>query len=290
MPAKKRSVFCVDIHRTLYTYVYVEADSPRAAKRKALDEGPNHGWWDDRSDWGDIEVECADDEWDEEPDLVAEETDDAAPAANPEVIADIIASMVPIPGKGYRMGRFPVTQTQWKAVMGWNPSECKGADRPVENVSWIDCRNFLKKLNALPASKASGLTFRLPTKEEWEFACRAGATGKYCKLADGTEVTAKTLGQVAWFGRNSGYETHPVGQRKPNAFGLYDMHGNVSEWTDTAVDEDGLVDAGGKARVTRGGAWGGSAKGCVSSNRRWFAPSLRSDLLGFRLCADRRAG
>jgi formylglycine-generating enzyme required for sulfatase activity len=213
-----------------------------------------------------------------------------AGSVDPAVVEGIVTSMVPIPDKDYRMGRFPVTQAQWEAVTGGNPSEFKGADRPVEMVSWADCRAFLETLNATPAAQAAGLAFRLPKEDEWEYACRAGSTGKYCRLADGTEITEDTLGEVAWFDEDvfKG-STHPVGMKKPNAFGLYDMHGNVSEWTDTAVDEDGLVDAGGKARVNRGGAWGGSAKGCMAAHRRWFAPSLRSDLLGFRLCADRRA-
>ena len=213
-----------------------------------------------------------------------------AVSVDPAVVEGIVASMVPIPGQDYRMGRFPVTQAQWKAVMGGNPSEFKGADRPVEMVSWDDCRAFLETLNATAAAKSSGLAFRLPEEDEWEFACRAGSKGMYCRLADGTEITEDTLGEVAWFDEDVFRgSTHPVGQKKPNAFGLYDMHGNVSEWTNTAVDEEGAVDVGGKARVDRGGGWGGSAKACQSSNRRWFAPSLRSDLLGFRLCASGRA-
>ena len=200
-----------------------------------------------------------------------------AASVDPAVVEGIVASMVPIPGRDFRMGRFPVTQAQWEAVTGENPSEFKGADRPVEMVSWDDCRAFLETLNATPAAKASGLAFRLPTEEEWETACRAGATGKYCRLADGTEITEDTLGEVAWFDEDvfKG-STHPVGQKKPNAFGLYDMHGNVWEWTATAVDED---------RVFRGGSWFYPAWGCGSSLRYWFSPSNRHDELGFRLCA-----
>ena len=85
-------------------------------------------------------------------------------------------------------------------------------------------------LNSMPEVKKSGLTFRLPTEKEWEYACRAASTGDYCKLADGTEITKGTLGDVAWYEDNSGKKTHPVGQKKPNAFGLHDMHGNVLEW------------------------------------------------------------
>ena len=206
-----------------------------------------------------------------------------ARTVDPAVVEGIVASMVPIPGKDYRMGKFQVTQAQWKAVMGKNPSEFKDPENPVEKVSWDDCQAFLKTLNAQPAAKASGLVFRLPEADEWETACRAGATGDYCKLADGTEITEETLGEVAWFEGNSGGMTHPVGQKKPNSFGLYDMHGNVWEWTATAV---------GVSRVEYlycGGCWYWSAGNCESSRRYGDSPSFRDDLLGFRLCADRRA-
>ena len=188
--------------------------------------------------------------------------------------------MVPIPGKNYRMGKYEVTQALWKAVMGENRSWFKGANNPVENVSWDDCQEFLRKLNTLPSVKASGMTFRLPTEEEWEYACRARATGDYCKLASGTEITEDTLGQVAWYTGNSNDRTHPVGQKKPNAFGLYDMHGNVWEWTSTAD--------GGKRRC-RGGGWCFSGGDCEASNRLRFSPSYRDNYLGFRLCASGRA-
>ncbi len=204
-----------------------------------------------------------------------------ARVVDPVIVEGIIASMVPIPGKDYRMGRFPVTQAQWEAVTGTNPSDFKGSENPVENVSWDDCQAFLETLNAQPAAKASGLVFRLPEEAEWQYACRAGATGWYCKLADGTEITEETLGEVAWFDEkfDTG-STHPVGQKKPNAFGLYDMNGNVFEWTNTADGED---------RVIRGGSWFGSVSDCVYSYRFWNSPSSRSIDLGFRLCADRRA-
>ena len=204
-----------------------------------------------------------------------------AASVEPAVVEGIVASMVPIPGRDFRMGRFPVTQAQWEAVTGENPSEFKGADRPVEMVSWDDCRAFLETLNATPAAKASGLAFRLPTEEEWETACRAGSTGKYCRLADGTEITEDTLGEVAWFDEDvfKG-STHPVGQKKPNAFGLYDVFGNVLEWTATAA---------GEKRFACGGSWLISAGNTTSWCRFWISPSNRSDELGFRLCAERRA-
>ena len=122
--------------------------------------------------------------------------------ARRDPVERLIADMVPIPGRDYRMGKFEVTQAQWEAVMGENPSYFKGADHPVENVSWDDCQAFLEKLNAHPAARATGLVFRLPTEEEWETACRAGSTNDFCRLADGTEITEATLGRVAWFDEN----------------------------------------------------------------------------------------
>ena len=197
----------------------------------------------------------------------------------------LVAEMVQIPGRDYRMGKFEVTQAQWEAVMGENPSKFKGADHPVECVSWDDCQAFLEKLNAHPAARASGLVFRLPTEEEWELACRAGSTNDYCRLADGTEITEATLGRVAWYVDNASTRPRwlsrflafaeriidrvhevdwsetlshkPVGRKEPNAWGLYDLHGNVWEWTETA---DGVY------RVDRGGCWGNSARRCESSS------------------------
>ena len=139
-------------------------------------------------------------------------------------------TMIAIPGKNYRMCKYEVTQALWRQIMGQDVSRFRGDDLPVECVSWYDCQKFLTKLNAMPEVKASGIVYRLPTAEEWEYACRAGATGKYCKLEDGTEITKETLGEVAWLGGNSGGKTHPIGKKKPNAFGLYDMFGNVAEW------------------------------------------------------------
>ena len=137
--------------------------------------------------------------------------------------------------------------------------------------------------------QAAGLVFRLPEEDEWEYACRAGATGDYCKLADGTEITEETLGEVAWFKDNSDHRTHSVGQKKPNAFGLYDMHGNVEEWTNTAVNSDDEVDAAGEFACIRGGNWGYTASDCKSSSRLGGEPRVSSNDLGFRLYADRRA-
>ena len=219
----------------------------------------------------------------------------------------LVADMVPIPGQDFRMGKYEVTQAQWEAVMGENPSMFKGSDHPVENVSWDDCQAFLEKLNTHPAARATGPVFRLPTEEEWETACRAGSTNAYCRLADGTEITEATLGRVAWFDENLSMRPRwlarflafaerlvdrvrevdwgetvshkPVGRKEPNAWGLHDLHGNVWEWTETAVGEH---------RVNRGGGWDDSGWHCVSSGRHRSSPSRRYYCLGFRLCATQR--
>ena len=297
---EKKSVYLVEISRTMYSGVYVKAESPEAAKRLVEDKEIAFS-----SDlviqWGDIEYECDGEEYnDEKPYLVdGDDEEDASDEAPEEEAAPakkksakkartamtialprgVELTMVPIPRKNYWMGKVPVTQAQWRAVMGRNPSEHKGAENPVEHVSWYDCQEFLETLNTLNAVQESGLTFRLPEENEWEYASRAGATGKYCKLADGTEITEETLGEVAWFGEDEGTgSTHPVGQKKPNAFGLHDMQGNVWEWTSRAE---------GIAFVLRGGNWFFPAT--FSSRRVWFEPDLRGFDVGFRLCADRRA-
>ena len=188
-------------------------------------------------------------------------------------------NMVDIPGKDYKMGEYEVTQNLWTAVMGGNPSKFKGFDNPVENVSWHDCQEFIKKLNAMPEVKSSGLRYRLPTEAEWEYACRAGSTGDYCKLADGTEITSSNLGEVAWCCDNNDGKTHHVGMKKPNAFGLYDMHGNVSEWC------EGLQAGSSLRRVNRGGGWNSDAGSCTASYRSDDYPDSRRACLGFRLAA-----
>ena len=197
-----------------------------------------------------------------------------------EAMSSLIRDMIAIPGKNFKMGKYEVTQAQWQAVTGENPSKFKGDFNPVESVSWDDCKKFLEKLNSMPEVKASGLTFRLPTEKEWEYACRAGSTGDYCRLADGSEITKDTLGEVAWYNDNSDNKTHPVGQKKPNAFGLYDMHGNVWEWC-----ED-LYRAGRSGRVYRGGGWYNNSSYCTAGSRYGDDPDDRNAGRGFRLAAS----
>ena len=180
--------------------------------------------------------------------------------------------------KPFYMGVYEVTQAQWKAVMGDNPSYFKGDDLPVERVSWEDCQKFVVKLKE---KLGEGFTCRLPTEAEWEYACRAGSNTAYCF---GDEEAG--LGQYAWYGENSDKRTHPVGQKKPNAWGLYDMHGNVWEWCQdwfdsayygTSTDQDPKGPSSGSARVLRGGSWLLDAVGARSALRCRIDPALRYD-------------
>jgi formylglycine-generating enzyme required for sulfatase activity len=129
----------------------------------------------------------------------------------------------------FYIGKYEVTQKQWVIIMGNNPSGFKGGNNPVENVSWNDVQEFIRKLNAKEGTTA----YRLPTEAEWEYACRAGSTTKYCFGNDKSQ-----LGQYAWYEKNSDNKTHPVGQLQANAWGLYDMHGNVWEWCEDWYGED----------------------------------------------------
>ena len=203
--------------------------------------------------------------------------------AQRKTIQDLIGNMVDIPGKNFKMGRYEVTQKQWVAVMEENPSCFKNAGYPVEDVSWNDCQKFLEKLNAMPEVRASGLRFRLPTEAEGEYACRAGGRGDYCRLADGTEIVERTLDKVAWYFLNCGGKTtRPVGQKLPNAFGLYDMHGNVREW----CEDVSMADRSHSHRVSRGGDFLNFAESCKADHRSSDTPDKRSGNVGFRLVAS----
>ena len=185
--------------------------------------------------------------------------------------------------KPFYLGKYLVTQEQWESVMGKNPSPFKGTKNPVERVSWDDCQEFLKRLN----EKSGGGKFRLPTEAQWEYACRAGSTTRYCFGDD-----ESGLGEYAWYDKNSGGRTHPVGEKKPNAWGFFDTHGNVSEWCADWWDasyyrnsptDDPTGSSGGAFRVSRGGGWGSGARDCRSANRRIYPPETHSNALGFRV-------
>jgi formylglycine-generating enzyme required for sulfatase activity len=184
--------------------------------------------------------------------------------------------------KPFYMGVTEVTQAQYEAVMGTNPSHFKGATNPVENVSWNDATEFCKKL-----SEKTRQVVRLPTEAEWEYACRAGTQTAY---SFGDDPSA--LGDYAWWDGDIPLTTHPVGQKKPNACALYDMHGNVWEWCadwyggypkGPATDPSGPATGG--RRVMRGGSWNLTATdGFRCAFRFSVVPSDRSGILGFR-CA-----
>jgi hypothetical protein len=187
--------------------------------------------------------------------------------------------------KPFYMGICEVTQAQWTAVMGSNPSHFKDRpNHPVEQVSWEDCRSFIERLNGMGIG-----FFRLPTEAEWEYAARAGSRGAYYWGDDDGEI----LGEYSWFEGNSYSQTREVGTRRPNAWGLYDTIGNVYEWcsdwmgryrTDRQTDPRGP--SGGSYRVYRGGSWNTSAMFCRSALRYGSAPSSRRANLGLRLVRE----
>ena len=188
--------------------------------------------------------------------------------------------------RDFYVGRTEVTQAQWRAVMGNNPSYYKGDDRPVENVSWNDAMKFCDKLNSMGLSP-SGWKFTLPTETQWEYAARGGKKSRGYKYSGSNDIN-----EVAWYGKNSERMTHAVGGKKANELGLYDMSGNVREWcldnwnndSSKAVPEFTRCNDGGVAlRVNRGGSWSCVAAYCRSVLRHWFGPNIRNDDLGFRL-------
>ena len=186
--------------------------------------------------------------------------------------------------QAFELGVYEVTQEQYEKVMGTNPSNFKSPQNPVEKVSWDDAVEFCRKLSELPAEKKAGYVYRLPTEAEWEYACRAGTKTTYSFGDSDSE-----LGDYAWYNENSGNTTHPVGQKKPNRWGLYDMHGNVWEWcqdwygdypSGAVTDPTGA--ASGSRRVLRGGSSTFQTSLIRSANRYGLQPVNRTHLNGFR--------
>ena len=205
--------------------------------------------------------------------------------------------------RDFYVGKYPVTQELWEAVMGNNPSHFKGEDRPVEEMSWFDCVEFCNKLSQLENKELaytingenvscnwSAKGYRLLTEGEWEYCARDGESHLY--------AGSNNVDEVAWYGENSGGKTHSVGQKKPNGFGLYDMSGNVWEWCwdwfDSEEYQSRSVTGGeptsdprgptsGSHHVFRGGSWYNSPYLMRASGRNGGSPTGRGSSVGFRL-------
>jgi formylglycine-generating enzyme required for sulfatase activity len=187
----------------------------------------------------------------------------------------------------FYLGKYPVTQGQWEAVMGNNPSYFRGhPDRPVENVSWWAVQEFIRKLN----ETEENLSYRLPTEAEWEYAARAASLTAYCFGND-----RRPLSNYAWYEANAGGKTRPVRQLKPNTWGLYDVFGNVWEWTQDWYHEkyyahsplhDPQGPASGSCKVVRGGGWDCDAGDCRSASRNIEYPNEYANIIGFRLVRE----
>ncbi len=201
--------------------------------------------------------------------------------------------------KDYYLGVYEVTQAQYEKVIGKNPSRFQGAivgnenaDLPVENVSWHDAVEFCKKLSDLPEEKKAGRVYRLPTEAQWEYACRAGGETAY-SFGESSE----SMCDYAWFNGNGNFQTHPVGENKANAWGLYDMHGNMGEWCSDwygrypkGAVSDPTGPKEGSLRVNRGGSWHYEAASCRSAVRYGNVPSYRFRNYGFRVALSSQSG
>ena len=218
-----------------------------------------------------------------EPEMVFVQGGTFMMGATPEQGDDCYGSEKPahkVTVSDFYIGKYEVTQAQWKALMGTNPSHFKGEKLPVEQVSWYDVQAFTRKLNAL-----TGKEYRLPMEAEWEFAARGGNKSKGYKYSGGNNVS-----DVAWYSANSSEQTHPVGTKSPNELDIYDMSGNVYEWcsdwkgkysSNAQIDPQGPKS--GSDRVLRGGSWYSDARNMRVSFRNFVAPDYRGNILGLRL-------
>ncbi|MDR1486980.1 MAG: formylglycine-generating enzyme family protein [Deltaproteobacteria bacterium] len=189
------------------------------------------------------------------------------------------------------IGKHEVTQAQWEAAMGSNPSYFEGKNKPVDSISWDQAQEFILKLN----QKEETDRYRLPTEAEWEYAVRAGTKGAYF-FAD-QSADPENLKDYAWLVDNSDDKTRDVGEKSPNPWGLYDVYGNVSEWVADWYDETYYASSPetdpkgpdkGWMRVARGGSWNSYAAFCRSQRRSFLQPDSQSKTLGMRLVSDVR--
>lgn len=191
--------------------------------------------------------------------------------------------------KEYWLGKYEVTQGQYEAIMGKNPSHFKGADLPVDSVSWFDAREFCKKLTAIEKEAGrlpEGYEYSLPTEAQWEYGCRAGISEKFLLLRDDKDSKKEEDKEVLfgggfWSDLNSGNKSHPVGQKEPNPWGLYDMSGNVWEWCLDMYNPKESVKS--SFRSYRGGSWFSSFINCRCVSRRNNSPGYQNIDLGFRV-------
>jgi len=205
--------------------------------------------------------------------------------ATPEQGSDAVRNEQPahqVTLSSFSMGKYEVTQEEWEAVMGSNPSKFKNVRHPVETVGWSDCQEFIRKLNAM-----TGYQFRLPTEAEWEFAARGGNKSHGYKFSGSND-----LDLVAWYGyeKNSGKTTHDIGSKSPNELGLYDMSGNVKEWCQDWYDYYSSMSqsnptgpTSGSSRACRGGSWNNDESSCRVSNRSYRPGDGPNIFTGFRL-------
>ena len=183
--------------------------------------------------------------------------------------------------KPFEMGKYVVTQAEWKKVMGTDVSTFKGDNLPMENISWNQIQDFLTKINSMN----DGFKYRLPTEAEWEYAARAGTTGP---------LIGDSLDAIAWYDQKGGPKTKAVGTKAPNAWGLYDMQGNVWQWVQDAYsgykknEVSDPVNNKGDKRVLRGGSWDLTAIEMRVSNRFAIPPQFKNNSAGFRLVREPR--